>query len=99
MSTEQMAREAGVGSRGDDESQAGGGRSYEASVTRVEEIIRRLDAGEATLGETLQLVREGRDLIEHCAGELEAVGGALEELRLDDLVARLEGDAGGVGAR
>lgn len=81
-----------------DESPAGG-RSYETSVNRVEEIVRRLDAGEATLGETLELVREGRDLIEHCAGELEAVGGALEELRLEDLVARLEGDAGGVGAR
>ncbi|HVR05747.1 MAG TPA: exodeoxyribonuclease VII small subunit [Solirubrobacteraceae bacterium] len=74
------------------------GRTYESSVTRVEEIIRRLDAGEATLGETLALVREGRDLIEHCAGELEAVGGALEELRLDELVVRLEGNTGPVGA-
>jgi exodeoxyribonuclease VII small subunit len=70
------------------------GRTYETSVTRVEEIIRRLDAGAASLGETLELVREGRDLIEHCAGELEAVGEALEELRLDDLVARLEGETG-----
>jgi exodeoxyribonuclease VII small subunit len=67
-------------------------RSYETSVRRVEEIIRRLDTGEASLAETLELVREGRDLIEHCAGELEAVGDALEELRLDELVARLEGE-------
>lgn len=65
-------------------------RSYETSVARVEEIIRRLDAGEASLSETLELVREGKDLIECCARELEAVGGALEELRLEDLVARLE---------
>ena len=28
--------------------------------------------------------------LEHCAAELNAVGGALEELRLDKLVARLE---------
>ncbi|MFI5005677.1 MAG: exodeoxyribonuclease VII small subunit, partial [Solirubrobacterales bacterium] len=66
--------------------------SYEMGVARVEEIVRRLDAGEASLGETLQLVKEGKELIEHCARELEAVGNALEELRLEDLVARLEGE-------
>ena len=43
------------------------------------------------LRETLDLVKEGRSLIEYCAAELEAVGGDLEELRLDELVARLEG--------
>jgi exodeoxyribonuclease VII small subunit len=72
-------------------------RSYEASAARVEEIIRRLDAGEASLSETLELVKEGKDLIEHCARELEAVGGALEELRLEELVARLE--RGGASGR
>jgi nucleoside-diphosphate-sugar epimerase len=48
---------------------------------------------ESGLRETLALVREGRGLGEYCAGELEAVGRGLEELRLDELVARLEGDA------
>ncbi len=67
--------------------------SYEAAAARVEEIIRRLDSGEASLQETLELVREGKALIEYCAGQLDAVGGALEELRLDELVARLEGEA------
>ena len=38
-------------------------------------------------------MKEGKDLIEHCARELEAVGDALEELRLEELVARLEGEA------
>jgi exodeoxyribonuclease VII small subunit len=66
--------------------------SYEAAAARVEEIVRRLDSGQAGLRETLELVREGRSLIEFCAGELEAVGGDLEELRLDELVARLEGE-------
>ncbi len=64
--------------------------SYEAAVARVEEIIRRLDSGEAGLRETLDLVREGRALVEYCAGELDAVSQGLEELRLDELVARLE---------
>jgi exodeoxyribonuclease VII small subunit len=71
------------------------GRSYEANVARVEEIVRRLDSGEASLADTLALVKEGKELIERCAAELEAVGGALEELRLDDLVSHLEGGAAG----
>jgi exodeoxyribonuclease VII small subunit len=64
--------------------------TYETAAARVEEIIRRLDSGEASLNETLALVQEGKTLIELCAGELESVGAALEELRLDELVARLE---------
>jgi exodeoxyribonuclease VII small subunit len=68
--------------------------SYEAATARVEEIIRRLDSGEASLSETLDLAREGKALIELCARELSAVGDALQELRLEELVARLETDAG-----
>ncbi len=65
-------------------------QTYETAAARVEEIIRRLDSGEASLNETLELVGEGKALIEFCAHELQAVSGALEELRLDELVARLE---------
>ncbi len=68
--------------------------SYEAASGRLEEIIRRLDSGEAGLRETLELCREGRGLVEFCAGELEAVSRGLEELRLDELVARLEAGGG-----
>ena len=64
--------------------------TYETATARLEEIIRRLDSGEAGLRETLDLVREGRELVEFCAAELEAVGQGLEELRLEELVARLE---------
>jgi len=66
------------------------GLTYEAASARIEEIIKRLDSGEAGLRETLDLCQEARELIDHCAGELEAVGQGLEELRLDELVARLE---------
>jgi exodeoxyribonuclease VII small subunit len=69
---------------------AGSEPTYEAAAARVEEIIRRLDSGGASLNETLELVREGKTLIELCARELAAVGDALEELRLDELVSRLE---------
>ncbi len=76
-------------------SSAGQQQSYEAAAARVEEIIRRLDSGEASLDETLALVSEGKTLIELCATRLAAVGNALEELRLDELVSRLEHEAGG----
>ena len=73
--------------------------TYETAVARIEEIIRRLDSGQAGLRETLSLVQEGRDLVEYCAGELDAVGQGLEELKLDDLVARLEGAQAARGER
>jgi exodeoxyribonuclease VII small subunit len=72
----------------------GGEPTYEQAAARVEEIIRRLDSGEASLQETLALVAEGKSLIELCAAQLAAVGGALEELHLDELVSRLEREAG-----
>jgi len=64
--------------------------SYEAAVERLEEIIDRLDSGQAGLRETLDLCREGRELVTYCAGELDAVGEGLRELRLDELAATLE---------
>jgi exodeoxyribonuclease VII small subunit len=64
--------------------------SYEAAVERLEEIIDRLDSGQAGLRETLELCKEGRELVQFCAAELDEVGEGLKELRLDDLAARLE---------
>jgi exodeoxyribonuclease VII small subunit len=72
--------------------------TYEAATARLEAIIRRLDSGEAGLRETLELVREGRGLVEFCAAELDAVGKGLEELRLEELVARLERPQGNSGS-
>jgi exodeoxyribonuclease VII small subunit len=65
--------------------------TYETASGRLESIIERLDSGEAGLRETLELCREGRGLVEFCAGELDAVSQGLDALRLDELVARLEG--------
>ncbi len=64
--------------------------SYEVAVGRLEEIIDRLDSGQAGLRETLDLCGEGRELVTYCAGELDAVGEGLKELRLDELAAKLE---------
>ena len=65
-------------------------QSYELATARLEEIIRRLDSGEAGLRETLDLVKEGRSLVEYCAAELEEVSQGLDEIKLDELIARLE---------
>jgi exodeoxyribonuclease VII small subunit len=64
--------------------------SYEAAVERLEQIIDRLDSGQAGLRETLDLCREGRELVTFCAAELDAVSAGLQELRLDELAAKLE---------
>jgi exodeoxyribonuclease VII small subunit len=72
--------------------------TYEQAAARIEEIIKRLDSGDAGLRETLDLCREGRTLVERCAAELDEVGAGLEELKLDELVARLERQPGGAPA-
>ncbi|HKP90307.1 MAG TPA: exodeoxyribonuclease VII small subunit [Thermoleophilaceae bacterium] len=66
--------------------------TYEAAVERLEQIIARLDSNQAGLRETLELCGEGKSLIEFAAGELDAVGRGLEELKLDELIARLDAD-------
>ena len=71
--------------------------TYETAVERLEQIIARLDSNQAGLRETLELCGEGKSLIEFAAGELDAVGRGLEELRLDELIQRLEADAPAAG--
>jgi exodeoxyribonuclease VII small subunit len=67
--------------------------SYEAAVGRLEEIIDRLDSGQAGLRETLDLCKEGRELVTYCAAELDAVGEGLRELKLDELAEKLDASA------
>ncbi len=62
---------------------------YESATARLDEIIARLDSGDAQLRETLDLCAEAKDLIEYCATELAAVDEGLKELRLEDLAASL----------
>ncbi len=68
--------------------------NYESASARLEQIIARLDSGEAELRETLELCTEAKGLIEFCKTELDAVSGQLKELKLDELVADLERPAG-----
>ena len=72
--------------------------NYESSSARLEQIIARLDSGEAELRETLELCTEAKGLIEFCKSELDAVSGQLKELKLDELVDELERPAGDADA-
>ncbi len=67
--------------------------SYEVAVERLEQIIDRLDSGQAGLRETLDLCKEGRELVTYCASELDAVGEGLKELKLDELAAKLDAES------
>jgi exodeoxyribonuclease VII small subunit len=64
--------------------------SYEVAVERLEQIIDRLDSGQSGLRETLDLCKEGRELVTYCTAELDAVGEGLKELKLDELAEKLE---------
>ena len=66
-------------------------QTYESATARLDEIIQRLDSGDAQLRETLELCEEAKGLIEFCAGELAAVDHGLKELRLEDLAGSLTG--------
>jgi exodeoxyribonuclease VII small subunit len=66
---------------------------YETATSRLDEIIARLDSGDAQLRETLDLCAEAKSLIEYCATELAAVDDGLKELRLDELAASLKPSA------
>ncbi len=72
--------------------------NYESASARLEQIIARLDSGEAELRETLELCTEAKGLIGFCKSELDAVSGQLKELKLDELVEELERPTGDADA-
>ncbi len=54
--------------------------SFEASLARLEEIVRRLESGEEPLEEVLRLFREGVTLARGCAARLDAAEMVMEQL-------------------
>jgi exodeoxyribonuclease VII small subunit len=57
-----------------------GERSYEEALERLAEIVQRLEAGDLSLEESLNLFEEGVGLARFCAGKLDAAEGRLEIL-------------------
>jgi exodeoxyribonuclease VII small subunit len=55
-------------------------RSFEDAQRELEQIVERLERGEANLDEAIQLWERGEELYKLCVGKLDAAQGKIEEL-------------------
>ena len=56
--------------------------SFEAALKRLEEIVRRLESGEASLDESIELYGEGDRLRQQCEARLQAAQARIEKIQL-----------------
>ena len=56
--------------------------SFEAALKRLEEIVRRLESGEASLDESITLYAEGDKLRAQCEARLAAAQARIEKITL-----------------
>jgi exodeoxyribonuclease VII small subunit len=56
--------------------------SFEAALKRLEEIVRKLESGEATLDESIELYGEGDRLKQQCEARLQAAQARIEQIQL-----------------
>jgi exodeoxyribonuclease VII small subunit len=54
--------------------------SFEAAQRELEQIVERLERGDAGLDEAIKLWERGEELYKLCAGKLDAAQGKIEEL-------------------
>ena len=54
--------------------------TFEAAQHELEEIVQRLEGGQASLEEAIALWERGEDLYRLCVGKLDAAQGKIEEL-------------------
>lgn len=57
------------------------GLSFEAALKRLEEIVRRLESGEASLDEAIELYGEGDRLKQQCEARLQAAQAKIEQIQ------------------
>jgi exodeoxyribonuclease VII small subunit len=55
-------------------------QTFESAQKELEQIVRRLEAGEASLDEAIALWQRGEELYRFCVGKLDAAQGEIEEL-------------------
>lgn len=55
-------------------------RSFEEAIARLEEIVQRLETGNISLDESLNLFEEGIGLAKYCSERLNAAEGRLQVL-------------------
>lgn len=56
--------------------------SFEAALKRLEEIVRRLESGEASLDESIDLYGEGDRLRQQCESRLQAAQAKIEKIQV-----------------
>jgi exodeoxyribonuclease VII small subunit len=54
--------------------------TFEAAQRELEQIVERLERGEASLDEAIALWQRGEELYRFCRGKLDAAEGEIEEL-------------------
>lgn len=54
--------------------------TFEQAQKELEDIVRRLEAGEASLDQAIALWQRGEELYRFCLGKLDAAQGEIEEL-------------------
>ena len=63
------------------EEQDVGALSFEAALKRLEEIVRKLESGEASLDEAIDLYNEGDRLKQQCEARLAAAQAKIEQIQ------------------
>jgi exodeoxyribonuclease VII small subunit len=56
--------------------------SFEAALKRLEEIVRRLESGDAPLDESIELYGEGDRLRQQCEARLQAAQAKIEKIQI-----------------
>lgn len=56
--------------------------SFEAALKRLEEIVRKLESGEASLDESIKLYAEGDKLKQQCEARLQAAQARIDKIQL-----------------
>ena len=64
-----------------DQRDAIGELSFEAALKRLEEIVRKLESGEASLDESIELYGEGDRLKQQCEARLQAAQARIEKIQ------------------
>ena len=56
--------------------------SFEAALKRLEEIVRKLESGEASLDESIELYAEGDRLNQQCEARLQSAQARIEKIQI-----------------
>jgi exodeoxyribonuclease VII small subunit len=64
-------------------------RTFEDSMNRLDEIVKKLESGNASMDETIQLFDEGMKLVKECDSQLHRF-----ETSINEIIARNGGNGG-----